>query len=99
MIQKPEPTHSDYVVSLHFVCVCRPPIDQYQIPLSSLLGQPAFSNSTFRQTDLRAALHRLQATKAKLRHKLKPHHQAGQGVVKLLQVCNPAVAEVTACAC
>ncbi|KAL3151781.1 hypothetical protein ABBQ38_012755 [Trebouxia sp. C0009 RCD-2024] len=63
----------------------RPTIEEYQVPLSSLLGQPAFSNSTFRQSDLRSALHRLQATKSKLRHKLKPHHQAGQTVVKLLQ--------------
>lgn len=64
----------------------RPVVEVYQLPLSSLIGQPAFSNSTFRQTDLRSALHRLQATKSKFRHKLKPHHKAGQEVVKLLQV-------------
>lgn len=70
-----------------FTCLpCRPAIVEYQVPLSSLLGQPAFSNSTFRQSDLRSALHRLQSTKSKLRHKLKPHDQAGQGVIKLLQV-------------
>jgi len=63
----------------------------YQLPLSTLIGQPAFSNSTFRQTDLRSALHRLQATKSKLRHKLKPHHKAGQEVAKLLQVRNAAL--------
>ena len=65
---------------------CRPAIEEYQVPLSSLIGQPAFSNSTFRQSDLRSALHRLQSTKSKLRHKLKPHEKAGQGVIKLLQV-------------
>ena len=67
---------------------CRPEVEVYQLPLSSLIGQPAFSNSTFRQTDLRSALHRLQATKSKFRHKLKPDHKAGQEVVKLLQVGN-----------
>ncbi|KAL0026270.1 hypothetical protein WJX77_007445 [Trebouxia sp. C0004] len=63
----------------------QPVTEVYQVPLSTLIGQPAFSNSTFRQTDLRSALHRLQATKSKLRHKLKPHHKAGQEVAKLLQ--------------
>ena len=66
--------------------VCRGALEVHRLPLSSLIGQPAFSNSTFRQTDLRSALHRLQATKSKLRHKLKPQHKAGQQVVKLLQV-------------
>ena len=66
--------------------MCRPEAEIYRLPLASLIGQPAFSNSTFRQTDLRSALHRLQATKSKLRHKLKPHHKAGQEVIKLLQV-------------
>ncbi len=70
---------------------CRPVTAVYQLPLSILIGQPAFSNSTFRQTDLRSALHRLQATKSKLRHKLKPHHKAGQEVAKLLQVRNAAL--------
>lgn len=79
--------HMMNVLHIHHVSgKCRPPIEEYQVPLSSLLGQPAFSNSTFRQSDLRTALHRLQSTKSKLRHKLKPTEQAGQGVVNLLQV-------------
>ena len=66
--------------------MCRPQVEVYRLPVSSLIGQPAFSNNTFRQTDLRSALHRLQATKSELRHKLKPQHKAGQQVVKLLRV-------------